>query len=63
MRAIRAGEVKPQLPDLMTAAEHGGPTATADASAVIARICSARASRAAVSRTDLLSARDEGRKP
>ncbi len=35
----------------------------ADPVAVIARIRAARAGRAAVLRTDLLSARDEGRKP
>ena len=39
------------------------PAAATDPGAAIARIHLARASRAAVSCADLLSARDEGRKP
>ena len=39
------------------------PAASTDPGAAIARIRSARAGRAAVSCADLLSARDEGRKP
>lgn len=39
------------------------PAATTDPSAVISRIRSARTGRSAVSRSDILSARDQGRKP
>jgi len=63
MRAIGAGEVGTHLPNLLHAVEHRKTTASTDPSAVIADIRSARAGRAVVSCTDLLSARDDGRKP